>query len=57
MHDLSRGAIDLRREVDAFERTYIDRALDLTGGNLSQAAQLLGCTRFTLKRRLGQEEE
>lgn len=57
MQDLNRGGIDLRREVDAFERAYIDRALDLTGGNLSQAAQLLGCTRFTLKRRLDQEEE
>ena len=57
MQDLTRGGIDLRREVDAFERAYIERALDLTGGNLSQAAQLLGCTRFTLKRRLDQEEE
>lgn len=56
MHDLRQGGIDLRQEVDAFERAYIDRALDLAGGNLSRAAQLLGCTRFTLKRRLGQED-
>lgn len=55
MHDLSQGAIDLRREVDAFERTYIDRAMELSGGNLSRAAQMLGCTRFTLKRRLEPE--
>lgn len=55
MQDLSQGSIDLRREIDAFERAYIDRAMELTGGNLSQAAQLLGCTRFTLKRRLEQE--
>ena len=52
MHDLAQHGIDLKREVDAFERTYIDRAMQLSGGNLSQAAQLLGCTRFTLKRRL-----
>ena len=30
--------------------------MELTGGNLSQAAQLLGATRFTLKRRLDGEE-
>lgn len=52
MRDLRQGQIDLRREVDAFERAYIDQAMGLAGGNLSRAAQLLGCTRFTLKRRL-----
>ena len=52
MHDLSQQSIDLKHEVDAFERAYIDQAMQLSGGNLSQAAQLLGCTRFTLKRRL-----
>lgn len=50
--DLMEGPIDLKREVEAFERSYIDRAMDIAGGNLSRAAQLLGCTRFTLKRRL-----
>lgn len=57
MYDLERGAIDLRREVDAFERAYIDRAMELSGGNLSRAAQMLGCTRFSLKRRLEPERE
>ena len=52
MRDLRQGQIDLRRELDAFERAYIDQAMELAGGNLSRAAQLLGCTRFTLKRRL-----
>ena len=52
MHDLAQQGIDLKREVDTFERAYIDRAMQLSGGNLSQAAQMLGCTRFTLKRRL-----
>ena len=55
MKDLSQGPIDLKQEVDAFERSYIHRALELSGGNSSRAAQLLGCTRFTLKRRLEQE--
>lgn len=57
MYDLRRRSIDLRSEVDAFERAYIDKAMQLSGGNLSQAAQLLGCTRFTLKRRLEGGEE
>ena len=52
MHDLSQQSIDLKHEVDAFERAYIDQAMQLSGGNLSQAAQMLGCTRFMLKRRL-----
>ena len=57
MKDLNQGSIDLKKEVDAFERTYIDRAMELAGGNSSRAAQLLGCTRFTLKRRLEQNSE
>lgn len=57
IRDLRRESVDLRQEVDAFEMTYIKKALELTGGNLSQAAQLLGATRFTLKRRLEQQEE
>lgn len=57
MYDLEQGAVDLKREVEAFERAYIDRAMELAGGNLSRAAQLLGCTRFTLKRRLGEGGE
>lgn len=56
MKDLAKEGIDLKKEVDAFERTYIDRAMELSGGNTSRAAQLLGCTRFTLKRRLEQED-
>ena len=57
MKDLTQSPIDLKREVDAFERAYIDRAMELSGGNSSRAAQLLGCTRFTLKRRLEQNGE
>lgn len=56
MRDLTGGAIDLKQEAEAFERAYIDRAMELAGGKLSRAAQLLGCARFTLWRRLEGEE-
>lgn len=52
--DLTQGGIDLRQEVEAFERAYINRAMELSGGNVTKAAQMLGCTRFTLMRRLGE---
>lgn len=55
LKDLSKGPIDLKQEVDSFERAYIEKALELADGNLSRAAELLGCTRFTLRRRLGGE--
>ena len=57
MHDLREGPVDLRKELESFERVYIDRALELSDGNLSRAAQMLGCTRFTLKRRLEGAED
>lgn len=50
--DLTAGGIDLKKEVEAFERAYIDKAMELSGGNVTKAAALLGCTRFTLMRRL-----
>ncbi|MFR1809265.1 MAG: helix-turn-helix domain-containing protein, partial [Pygmaiobacter massiliensis] len=54
LKDLSRGPISLEQEVAALERAYIDQAMKLADGNYSRAAELLGCTRFTLKRRLEQ---
>ncbi len=57
MRDLNAGPIDLKQELEAFERAYIDKALSLSGGNLSKAAQLLSCTRFTLRRRLGADTD
>lgn len=57
LKDLKKGGIDLRKEVDAFELSYINRAMELCQGNTSRAAQLLGCTRFTLKRRLEQQDD
>lgn len=52
LKDLSKGAIQLRKEVDGIEKAYIEQALRLSGGNLSKASQMLGMTRFTLKRRI-----
>ena len=49
-----RGQQD-KRELDLLERAYIDRAMKLSDGNLSKAAQMLGMTRFTLKRRIDGE--
>ena len=50
--DLKKEAIDLKEEMDRFEKAYIEQAMEISGGNMSKAAQLLGCTRFSLKRRL-----
>ena len=49
--------INLPKELEALERYYIDRALELSGGNHSKAAKLLGCSRFALRRRLGNGDD
>ncbi|MPM67150.1 Nitrogen fixation protein VnfA [bioreactor metagenome] len=54
--DLSLGPIDLEAETAAFQRAYIRRALALSGENSTAAAGLLGISRFTLKRRLEDED-
>lgn len=46
------GTFDLDRALAEFELTVVRRALDLSGGNLSQAARLLGVPRTTLYNRL-----
>lgn len=53
--DLSLGPIDLEAETAAFQRAYIRRALALSGENSTAAAALLGISRFTLKRRMEDE--
>ena len=53
IQDLSQP-IDLQQELERLERAYIQKALDLTGGNYSKAAALLGYSRFSLRRRLEQ---
>ena len=55
LKDLAKGPSDLEAETAAFQRAYIRRALALSGGNSTAAAELLGISRFTLKRRLEDE--
>jgi len=51
------GAFDLDATLKAWERAYIDAALRLTRGNVSQAAKLLGINRTTLYSRMENGEE
>ena len=46
------GAFDLDQTLKAWERGYIEAALRLTRGNVSQAAKLLGVNRTTLYSRM-----
>jgi two-component system response regulator AtoC len=45
-------AVDLRADVDAYERARVVEALERAGGNQTKAAQLLGLTRRVLISRL-----
>ena len=51
------GQFDLDQTLKAWERGYIQAALRLTGGNVSQAAKLLGINRTTLYSRMSSGEE
>lgn len=44
--------IDLEKEVESFEIKLITRALELTGGNQAQAAQLLSIKKTTLNAKI-----
>ena len=46
------GAFNLDQTLKAWERSYIEAALRLTHGNVSQAAKLLGVNRTTLYSRM-----
>ena len=46
------GGIDLARAVESFERSFIDRALEQTGGNQTRASRLLGLRVQTLNMKL-----
>ena len=52
----SRG-VELDRLLAAMERGYIEAALRLTRGNVSQAAKLLGVNRTTLYSRMGEPKD
>jgi DNA-binding NtrC family response regulator len=49
------GTFDLDQTLRAWERAYIEAALRLTRGNVSQAAKLLGINRTTLYSRMSSE--
>jgi DNA-binding NtrC family response regulator len=51
------GGFSLDETLRAWERGYIEAALRLTRGNMSQAAKLLGINRTTLYSRMGQGEQ
>ena len=51
------GSFSLDETLKAWERAYIDAALRLTKGNVSQAAKLLGVNRTTLYSRMNSEGE
>jgi DNA-binding NtrC family response regulator len=51
------GQFDLDQTLKAWERAYIEAALKLTRGNVSQAAKLLGINRTTLYSRMSTGEE
>jgi len=51
------GQFDLDETLKAWERGYIEAALRLTRGNVSQAAKLLGVNRTTLYSRMSAGEE
>jgi DNA-binding protein Fis len=42
--------------LEAIEREYIRRVLDLVGGNKTRAADILGITRVTLRNKLAQHQ-
>ena len=58
LRQLERGAaFNLDETLKAWERGYIEAALRLTRGNVSQAAKLLGVNRTTLYSRMNSGEE
>ncbi len=55
--ELQRGGFSLDDTLKAWERAYIDAALRMARGNMSQAARLLGVNRTTLYSRIGTPED
>jgi len=51
------GSFNLDETLKAWERGYIEAALRLTRGNVSQAAKLLGVNRTTLYSRMSSEDK
>ena len=55
--ELERGRFSLDDTLKAWERAYVEAALRMTGGNVSQAAKLLGVNRTTLYSRMSTTED
>jgi DNA-binding NtrC family response regulator len=55
--ELERGAFSLDDTLKAWERAYVEAALRMTRGNVSQAAKLLGVNRTTLYSRMSTTED
>ncbi|MPM94756.1 Regulatory protein AtoC [bioreactor metagenome] len=53
--DFGEEGVNLPKLLEGIERDYIERALQISGNNYSKAAELLGITRFTLRRKLEQQ--
>jgi DNA-binding NtrC family response regulator len=54
--ELGRGGFSLDDTLRSWERAYIEAALRMAGGNMSQAARLLGVNRTTLYSRMNATE-
>jgi DNA-binding NtrC family response regulator len=54
--ELGRGGFNLDETLKSWERAYIEAALRMTHGNVSQAAKLLGVNRTTLYSRMSTPE-
>jgi len=44
--------LDLEKVVDSYERAFIEKAIEITGGNVAQTARLLNVPRGTLRYKL-----
>ena len=55
--ELERGGFSLDETLRARERAYVEAALRMTRGNVSQAAKLLGVNRTTLYSRMSSTED
>jgi DNA-binding protein Fis len=53
----SEGVLLASFDIDEAEATLIERALQVTGGNRTRAAELLGVTDRTLRNKLARQRE
>lgn len=56
-HLQTQANVNLDQVLRTWEKAYVDAALKITHGNLSQAAKLLGINRTTLYSRMQMQEQ